>query len=115
MKDATNLRVYAFLELGEKRDSFIVASQREEDQQCQGSCREHRGHVVLCHEQTLTTGGDTKAKPWLHDWGYFAYCEEAQEETKRRGHLLQTHPRLSVGVNPEFLRGKAVGNERIDW
>lgn len=44
---------------------------------CWGNCEEHRGPVLAVH---VTMPGDTG-----HDWGAFAYCEEAVETDLGRG------------------------------
>lgn len=55
--------------------------------QCDGSCDEHHGEVRAFRVHHEKSG---------NDWGYFAYCESAQEEDKRRGMILT--PAESDGI-----------------
>ncbi len=44
--------------------------------QCDAACEEHRGDVRAFRVRHVATDSD---------WGYFAYCEVAQQEDESRG------------------------------
>lgn len=55
--------------------SFAVAA--AEKQKCDGACESHHGDVRVVR---------------VEHWGYFAYCDEAIAEDRRRGLAVAEYP-----------------------
>jgi len=57
-------------------DDLGLARRDAESGKCSGSCDKHAGQVMVVRVKHIVSG---------HDWGYFAYCDTAIDEDRRRG------------------------------